>query len=268
VGWGWLTADLRMQPSFLIVGVQRCGTTTMYRLLSDHPDVRRPTISKGIGYFDRRYEKGPRWYRAQFPVSSLAGRLGRDGRPPVSFESSGYYCYHPLAAGRIARDLPQIKLVVLVRDPVERAYSAYKHELARGFETETFERALALEPERLAGEVERMLTDPTYESFSHRHHSYVARGQYAEQIVRLHEAVGKDAVYVIDADHFFADPGAEFAALTEWLGLTWRAPDSVQRWNARPGEPIPAAIRRRLLDHFEPHDAALAELTGRMPSWR
>ena len=90
--------------------------------------------------------------------------------------------YHPLAAGRIGRDLPGVKVLVLLRDPVERAYSAYKHEFARGFETETFERALELEDARVQPELERMIADPTYQSDSYRHHSYRRRGQYAEQL--------------------------------------------------------------------------------------
>ena len=70
----------------------------------------------------------------------------------MTFESSPYYLFHPLSAERIARDLPGVKVLVLVRDPVERAYSAHAHELARGYETEQFERALELEEERLRGE--------------------------------------------------------------------------------------------------------------------
>ena len=87
----------------------------------------------------------------------------------------------------MARHLPDVRILAMLRDPVERAYSAYKHELARGFETEPFERALELEDERLAGQAERMLADPDYQSFSHRHHAYVRRGQYAEQLHRLRQ---------------------------------------------------------------------------------
>ena len=107
----------------------------------------------------------------------------------MTFESSPYYMFHPLAAGRIARDLPGVKLLVLVRDPVERAYSAHAHELARGFETEPFERALELEDERLGGEAERITADPAYLSHSQQHHAYVARGQYADQLERAGGAV-------------------------------------------------------------------------------
>lgn len=266
-GWGRLTSGARLQPSVIVVGAQRAGTTTLYRVLSEHPDLVRPTFSKGIFYFDVNYAKGPRWYRGHFPVAALARRRVRSGNP-VAFESSGYYSFHPLAAERIGRDLPGVKLVLVVRDPVERAYSAYKHELARGFETETFERALELEPDRLAGEVERMVADPSYISFDHRHHAYVTRGEYAAQVERLQAAVGADSVYVMDADDFFADPGTEVAALFDWLGLTPWTPSKVEQWNARPGDGLTPELRARLREHYEPHDARLAELTGRVPSWR
>lgn len=266
-GWGRLTAGARLEPSVIVVGAQRAGTTTLYRVLSEHPDLVRPTFSKGIFYFDVNYAKGGRWYRGHFPVAALARRRVRSGQP-VAFESSGYYSFHPLAAERIGRDLPGVKLVLVVRDPVERAYSAYKHELARGFETETFERALELEPERLRGEVERMVADPSYESFDHRHHAYVTRGQYDEQVERLQAAVGADSVYVMDADDFFADPTTEVAALFSWLGLTPWTPSKVEQWNARPGDGLTPELRARLRTHYEPHDARLAELTGRVPSWR
>jgi hypothetical protein len=265
--WGRTTSGLRLQPRVIVVGAQRCGTTTLYRVLSEHPDIVRPTFSKGIFYFDINYAKGARWYRGHFPVAALARRRVA-GPEPVAFESSGYYSFHPLAAGRIGRDLPGVKLVLMVRDPVERAYSAYKHESARGFETETFEDALALEPSRLEGEVERMVADPSYISFDHRHHAYVTRGQYAEQVERLQGAVGADNVYVMDADDFFADPVSQVEQLFDWLGLTPWTPSKVEQWNARPGDGLTPELRARLREHYEPYDQRLAELTGRTPSWR
>jgi hypothetical protein len=266
-GWGRATAGLRLRPGVIVVGAQRCGTTTLYRVLSEHPDLVRPTFSKGIFFFDLNYERGERWYRGHFPIAAIARRRV-PGPAPVAFESSGYYSFHPLAAGRIGRDLPGVRIILMVRDPVERAYSAYKHELARGFETESFERALELESERLDGEVERMIADPGYESFDHRHHAYVTRGCYAEQVERLQAAVGADHVYVMDADDFFADPVAQVAELFDWLGLTPWTPSEVQQWNARPGDGLTPELRERLRERFAPHDERLAELTGRTPSWR
>ncbi len=260
--WGTTTAGLRMLPSFIVVGGQRCGTTTLFQLLSNHPDVVRPTASKGIGYFDLEYGRGLRWYRGHFPLA-----VGRsDGK--VTFESSGYYCFHPLAAGRMARDLPGVKAVMLVRDPVERAHSAYKHERARGFEDLDFEEALAAESGRLEGEEEKLVADPTYRSFEHRHHAYVGRGRYASQVARLDAELGRDRVYLIDADRFFADPNTSFVELTDWLGLRRWDPGAVPQANARPGDLLSDGLRARLRDGFEESDAALAERLGRAPSWR
>ena len=264
--WGRMTAGWRLQPSFVIVGAQRAGTTTLYRVLSEHPAVVRPTVSKGIGYFDVHYARGPRWYRGHFPLAWPARR--KHGPDATTFESSGYYLYHPLAAARIAKDLPGVRVVVMVREPVERAYSAHRHELARGYETEEFEAAIDLEDERIAGEAERMIADPTYRSFHHRHHSYLARSRYSEQIDRFIDELGRDRVYVVDADVFFADPVDEFERLRSWLGLPPWQPGKVEQWNARPRLPMSAELRERLDRYFEPYDARLAEQMGRAPSWR
>ena len=264
--WGVLTARWRLRPSFVIVGAQRAGTTTLYRVLSDHPAVARPTVSKGIGYFDLNYHRGSRWYTGHFPLAWLARR--KHGPAAATFESSGYYLFHPLVPERIARDLPGLRVVVMVREPVERAYSAHRHELARGFEDQEFEQAVALEEERLAGEVERIIADPTYESFHHRHHAYLARSRYSEQVDRFIDALGHDQVYVVDADVFFADPDTEFDRLRTWLGLPEWKPQNVEQWNARPRTPMDPALRERLERHFEPYDARLAEQMGRTPSWR
>lgn len=263
---GWLTARWRLQPDFLVVGAQRAGTTTLYRILSEHPGVLRPTQSKGIGYFDEEHHRGARWYRAHFPLASAAHR-GRDGRRRLTFESRGYYLHHPLAPERIARELPGTRIVVVVRDPVERAYSAYRHEHARGFEDEDFATALALEDHRLAGEAERIRADPTYRSHAHRHQALLGRSRYAEQVRRFVDALGADRVHVVDAGHLFTDPGPELELLEEFLGLeTWQ-PARVEHWNARPASPLEPELEDRLRRYFAPHDAALEQLTGRRPSW-
>lgn len=256
-----------MLPDIVIVGAQRSGTTTLFRLLSDHPQVVRPTMSKGMAYFDLNYERGPRWYRAGFPLRpSSSGRAAHRRR--MTFESSGYYMFHPLAAQRIATDLPEAKVVVMLRNPVDRAYSAHRHELRRGFETEEFEAAVALEPSRTAGEADRLRADPSYHSFEHQHHAYLGRGEYAAQITRLFDTVGRERTYVMDADEFFRDPGVEFSRLCTWLGLEEPPPGPAEVWNAQPREPMTEAMREELMRHFEPFDAELARLLGRTPSWR
>ncbi|HEX5259990.1 MAG TPA: sulfotransferase domain-containing protein [Gaiellales bacterium] len=256
----------RMLPGFLIVGAQRGGTTSLYRALSQHPLVAKPLWHKGIHYFDLHYERGPGWYRAHFPAAA-AGR-GTGGARSLTFESSPYYMLHPLAGARIARDLPDVRLLALVRDPVERAYSAHAHEIARGYESEPFERALELEPQRLAGEVERMTADPGYRSHSLQHQSYIHRGQYADQLERLEALVGRDRLHVIDSGDFFRDPAPVYDRVVEFLGLPAAGYPVFDRHNARPRQDMPEPLRRELREHFRPYDARLERWLGEAPSWR
>lgn len=270
---GRLTSALRMTPDFLIVGAQRCGTTSMFKTLRQHPAVLPIVLHKGAHYFDLHYDRGWSWYLGHFPLQAQARRVQhRLGVVPVTGESSPYYMFHPLARERLARDLPQVRLIVLLRDPVERAYSAHTHERARGYETEPFARALELEPERIAGEPERMRADPAYRSHHWQHNAYVTRGQYVEQLERLEALVGRERLHVVDSDEFFGDPRPAFDAVCRFLGLPTvddiGTDISFDRHNARPRAPMEASLRTRLEDHYAPYDEQLARWWGRRPSWR
>lgn len=263
-----LTSPLRMRPDFLIVGGQRCGTTSMFKTLAQHPAVARPFIFKGIHYFDMNYDKSFAWYRGHFPLQ-ITSRLRRIGRPtPITGESSPFYGFHPLAAERIQKDLKDVRLIMLLRDPVERAYSAHSHERARGFETESFEDAIALEEERTSGERERMIADPSYVSYHLQHHAYMARGRYIEQIEEIEAAVGPGRLHVLDSHEFFTQPEATFAGVLDFLELPACSTIQYERHNARDRNPMDPALRERLLSTFDASDARLTEWWGRPVPWR
>jgi hypothetical protein len=265
---GSATAGRRQLPSFIVVGAQRAGTTSLFRALMSHPLIHSANYHKGVNYFDVNYARGFSWYQGHFPTTALLRKRGRDvSGQPITFEASGYYMFHPWAAQRIAHDLPEVRIVAMLRDPVERAYSAWKHELARGYETETFERALELEDERVGGQMERMVADRDYQSFSHRHHAYLRRGQYAEQLSRLHHYFAPDRIHVIESESFFTEPETIYGGLLDFLELPTVFPERFDCWNGRPSSPMPETTRIRLRDHFSSHDASLAELLGREPAW-
>ena len=156
----------------------------------------------------------------------------------------------------------------MLRDPVERAYSAYTHELARGFETLSFEEALAAEDDRLAGEEDRLRADPSYNSLAHQHNAYLARGHYIDQIERLEAAVGRDRLCVIDSDDMFLDFHSAFTEILEFLGLTEWMPAEFEQRNARPRTNLEPDLRARLEQHFAPYDERLEAWWGRTPGWR
>lgn len=262
-----LTARSRLDPTFLIVGAQRCGTTSMFKTLAQHPDVARPFLRKGIHYFDNNYERSWDWYRGHFPLKATA-RLRRRGRAVQTGESSPYYMFHPHAVTRIAHDLPDVCLLMLVRDPVERAYSAHAHEYARGYETLPFNEAIKMEPTRLDRVEAELIERPLLDSRVYQHNAYLARGRYIEQIERIAEIVGRDRLHVVDSGDFFTDPRPAFEQVEDFLGLPHAEGIAFERHNARSRSAMPDSIRAELADYFEPWDDALAKWWGRTPSWR
>ena len=203
VPFGRATSSLRMLPDYVIVGAQRAGTTSLYKYLTEHPDVGRVRLGKGVHYFDTNAERSLAWYRSHFPLDP--SKIPFRQRPSTVGEGAPYYMFHPQCPQRIHDALPGVKVIAILRDPVERAHSQWVHETARGFETLPFEEALRAEDERLAGQ-EAQLVAPDGRSFAHQHHSYVARGQYAPQVRRLWDVFGQDHTLILSSTQMFADP--------------------------------------------------------------
>lgn len=229
-------------PEFLIIGAQRCGTTSLYRYLAAHPSVRTAT-GKELQFLSLHHRRGLRWYRGHFPV-----------RPPgvSSFEASPYYLFDPDVPARAAALLPHARFVALLRDPVERAYSHYLHSRAYGVEPLSFADALDAEPARLArgGHTAR------------RRYSYVARGRYAEQLERWYAHVPPERLLVLRTERL----GADYPGVLEFLGLEPHTPDLVR--HTRRADPDGASqltpeLRARLTAEFAPHEAALKALLNR-----
>jgi hypothetical protein len=273
--WGLVTVGrpiyrARMLPSFLIVGAERCGTSSMYEVLSWHPAVFSAILPrKEVHYFDYSYAHPLSWYRCHFPLRARAALAARGtGVAPVAFEASPSYMCHPLAPERIARDLPAVKLIVMLRDPVARAYSSHTMRAGWGVETEPFERALELEDSRLAGEAERMAADPSYVGYHWRHFAYRTRGQYAEQLEQLDRLVGRDRIHVIDSGEFFASPARVYDQVLDFLDLPDAGHPAFDPPRTRSRPPMPDSVRKALEEHYRPYDERLAAWLGHEPSWR
>jgi hypothetical protein len=159
-----------MLPDFIIIGTQKGGTTFLFKLLSNHPYVRLP-FRKEIEYFDIHFEKGINWYRSQFPIRKSNIITG---------ESTPHYMSHPHVPKRIVEVIPHVKLIVILINPVDRAYSHYQHNVRMKRESLAFDDAIAIENERLQGEIDKMIRDEHYNSLKHRHFSYLLKGIYVD----------------------------------------------------------------------------------------
>jgi hypothetical protein len=237
------TAPLRMLPDFLVVGAKRAGTTTLYRYLAGHPGVQAARMFKGTHYFDVRHDEPFWWYRSCFPVRRWTHRL--------TGEASPYYMFHPLGPERIARALPNARLIVLLRNPIDRAYSHWRYEVRNDNEDLSFEAALDAEPLRLAGELERMADQPGYDSFAARHHSYLARSRYGHQLDRLYALVDPERVLVLQTERLAEDPAAEMQRAWDFLGLEPHSQAPLKLDAAPPGAPLADSLRSRVASMLE-----------------
>jgi hypothetical protein len=258
-----------MMPAFIIGGVKRGGTTSLDQYLREHPDVIAPLVAKGSRYFDVNHPRGEAWYRSHFAHVWTARRHERrTGRPAVTGESSPYVVFHPASPARLAATHPGIRVIVMLRDPTQRAWSHFQYETKRGFEPLAIHDALDAEPERLAGEEERLAADPEYVSFAHRHWSYLARGHYEQQLDRLWRSIPPARTLILRSEDMFEEPGAQFRKVTDFLGLAPFELSSYDAWKATPYAPLPDDVRERLDRHFGPHNDALAARLGPAFAWR
>ena len=250
----------RMTPGYLVVGTKRGGSTSLADWIAAHPQVGPCATGKGTHYFDVNHGRGRGWFDAQFPRVDAGFR--------ITGESSPYYMFHPRSPRWIADELPDAKIVVCLRDPVERAWSHHAYEVSRGHETEAFDRALDLEPERLQGEAERLAADPTYAADHWRYHAYLRRGHYAEQVATFHALMGPERVLVVQSEALFADPDGEMARVHAFLGLDPHRTASPTALNAGAAkQAMPQTVRARLEAYYAPLNEALYALPGVSFRW-
>jgi hypothetical protein len=245
-------------PDFVIIGTQRGGTTALHAYLSAHPQVITPA-TKELHFLTDRYERGLDWYLGQFP-----GEL-----PPgvITSEATPYALFHPLAPGRLREIAPAAKSIVLLRNPVDRAYSHFLLERSRGDETRDFAAALDAEVERLDGEEARLARDPAYVSDSHKHASYMARGEYARQLERWFGVFPREQILVVRSEDLYERSAEVLARVADFLAISPDVTIPFTAHNQTSGPPLDPVIRRRLAEHFAPFNARLADLLGWDPGW-
>lgn len=243
----------RPPPDFVIVGAQRCGTTSLFRALAKHPAMMRNVIdAKGVHYFDTSYNQNAAWYFAHF--ASQAERdnhAAKVGHKAIVGEASPYYLYHPAGAERMAQTIPNAKIIVLLRDPIKRAISHHLHMVWEGHESvENIDTALDLESDRLVGIEQRLVADRSFVSRPHQHYSYLARGHYAAQLERLYEHFDPDNVLVMATETLTGDSKSSLSKIQSFIGLEPDSSIDLEKRNASSKfEPRPETLKR-LADEY------------------
>ena len=244
-------------PDFVIIGGKKCGTTFLYHLLGQHPLV-QPAASKELHFFDALFEQeSVEWYRQCFPAPRW-----EDGRRTITGEASPYMANRP-APERMAGVVPEARLIALLRNPVERAYSDYQMVTRKDREHKTFEEAVGLQQTADAeGEEGANLNDDS---------EYLSRSVYVDQLTRWAEFFPREQMLVLKSEDFFDDPKGTLMTALEFLDLPEWEPDTSKlekkRNAGRYEDDMNPQTRRRLEEYFEPHNRRLYEFLGKSFGW-
>jgi len=261
----------RVLPDFIVIGAAKSGTTSLYGALSDHPLVVPCVTGEGhfdmtkeVHFFDYNFYRGEDWYRSHFPLAQERLEFAREhGRPFLTGEASPSYISHPWAPRRIRKLLPDVKLIAIFRNPVDRAYSQFKMSWREGVEDlESFEEATSREEERLRPELDRMSADPWYSSWNYGCWSYLSRSRYAEQVERWLGLFPRDQFLFLKAEDLFGEPERTLDTVCEFMGLSPYRPERPPELNTAQYETMPADTRAMLSEYFRPHNERLYELVG------
>ena len=277
----WLamaTADTRVLPDVVIIGVKRGGTTSLFRDLEAHPSMCPLVPSarhmpmrenmKGVHYFDTHFTRSARWYRSHFATRLTKSRVKQATGAAFTAEASPYYLFHPLAAERAAAMLPPTtRFVILLRDPVERTVSHWSEQTRNGVETLSLREALAAEDDRV-GDAATRLADGTVEtSHAHEQQSFASQSFYADSIRRWVAAVGSERVLILYSEDHYRDPAATVDAITDALGIA-RTETVGEHRNAAPrARSLDVDLDAELTERFRSDVDDIANIVGGRPPW-
>jgi len=265
--YGRLTAFMRVLPDFMIIGSQKCGTTSLYYHLKQHPNIAY-TLVKEVSFFDDKFANGFEWYRSHFPTNAYRYlyRMIHNCNILVGEATAGYL-FDPHAPGRVSHLLPNAKLIVMLRNPIDRAYSQYQVNVRNSCEPLSFEDAIAGEEGRIGGEREQLLKDEHYDAAGYRRFSYQSRGIYVDQLKVWMELFPKRHFLILRSEDYFAAPHLVCNQVARFLDLPeWELKEFAIK-NKGSYDRMTAATRERLARFFAPHNQRLYEYLGRDFQW-
>jgi hypothetical protein len=254
-------------PDFLIIGAARSGTTSLYEYLIQHPSIIRG-IGKEVYFFDKEFQKGVNWYKSFFPTNFVKSRLENKLQTNcLTCEATPRYLYHPSTPKRVFEIIPNVKLIILLRNPIDRAYSHYQMEVSSGNEDLSFEDAIDQEKNRISDDMQKMENDENFYSVNFYRKSYLTRGIYVDQIKRWFKYFPREQFLILKSENLYSDPSKVYGQVLDFLDLSKFKLNSFEAHRMRKYSNISPETRKKLSNYFKPHNKQLYELLGKNFNW-
>jgi len=260
------TWRFRKLPDFLIIGAMKSGTTSLYEYLSQHPQIDKPTHKEIYFFSTNQYKKGLQWYKAHFPLKHCKDKL--------TFEASTDYIFVPNTPKRIHQRLPEVKLILLLRNPVDRAISHYYHEIQRYREHLSISEALEYEDFRLPPVESLFQHDIKISNYNNNpfiHFSYKSRGVYVNQIKRFFKYFPHNKIFIVNSEKFYSQTNDVMKQIYQFLEIDTNflvkdmTPRNVTSNSIKTH--VSEDIYKYLYDYFKPYNQELYKLLGQEYNW-
>lgn len=253
-----LSAAARPLPDFILIGAQKGGSSALYKFICAHPDVERAFV-KEPHYFSVKYhQKSLSWYKAQFPLKR-AGQLAGEASPS--------YCTHPLVPKRIKELLPDVKLLFIVRNPVDRAISNYFHSVRYGVEKLPIEEAFKRPLSDFEADYQRLTTEDSFHSGIYNRYAYVHKGFYAMHLKKWYEYFDPEQLLIVENEALQTQPAQVYKEVCQFLGLKEWTLEAFKKHNVGKTKEVPESLKTELYEVFKTPNQEFFDLIGKSFNW-
>ena len=247
-----LTNTIRVLPDFFVIGVVRSGTTSMYHYLDQHPSIVKSAYDE-IGFFDDNFRLGWSWYRSLFPTRMKKEKIKEETGNFLTFDDTPFYIYNEIVAKRIREFFPNGKIIVLLRNPIDRAYSNYFLGVRMGDEKRSFEEAILEEMEHI-----KQYSEIQIDEFLSQ--SYLGRGLYALQLEIWFRYFKRENILIIKSEDFSKNTQRIMEQVFRFLDLPNFKIKNTQKSNVAEYPNMEKKTRDLLREFFRPYNEKLYDM--------
>ena len=253
-----ITASMRVLPDFIIIGSMKCGTTSLYYDICEHPCTLAAAYDE-IGFFDSNFHLGINWYRSMFPTQKIMNKIREDTGYSITGEDTPFYFWKKEVAERISLDIPKTKIIVILRNPVDRAYSNYNLAVRENNEKLTFE-------ETIEEEI-RFLENHTFRDAVDSRRSYLSKGMYKNQIKLWFDVFPRKQIHVLSTEDMQQKPKQELLKIFRFLGIPEYTIKNQQKQKVAKYEEMDVETRKKLLDFYKPYNEDFFQIIQQRFNW-
>ena len=259
-----ITGFIRVIPDFLVIGAKRCGTTSLYQHLPEHPCISKSPYDN-MGFFNDNFHLGVNWYKSFFPTTFTRNKIKSKFGGFLAFDVTTKYMEEESTANNVYQTKPNMKIIIILRNPVDRAYSQYHLSVRQTAERRSFEDVVEENMNRLNKE-----SHEHYEikpRFSAKEDNYLKKGLYALQLKYWLKIFPRENILIVSTEEFESNQQIIYNKIFEFLNISKFEVKNTKKMEKGNYLPMKSETRNLLLDYFRPHNHELFELINMEFDW-